>query len=103
ANIHLVDALVAEVAVAVIPEPVPVIVKALAHGRLERGRTTPEIIVHRGRLCLWPIHLADAGPRLVAQAACHLDLAQLARAKEVDGLAHAGHAPALGAGLADAL
>ena len=48
-HVHLVDALVAQVAVAVIPEPVPVVVEAV-HGELALGRRTgPQVVVHPGR------------------------------------------------------
>src|SRR5438132_397225 len=43
--IHLVDALVAEVAVAVVPEPVPIVMEFLPHERLNRRRTTPQVII----------------------------------------------------------
>src|SRR5262249_18524348 len=39
--VHLVNALVAEVAVAVVPDPVPVVVQLGPHHRLERRRTGP--------------------------------------------------------------
>src|SRR5215813_5560247 len=70
-DVHLVDALAAQVAVAVVPDPVPIVVdravpRVVAHRRLVRRRATPEVEVHRlGRL-LGTAHLADAGPRLVA-------------------------------------
>src|SRR5262249_28121767 len=102
--VHLVDALVAQVAVAVVPHPVPVVMELLARQPLRlRRRAAPQVIVGRGRdLAALRRGRADAGPQLVAQAARQLDLAQLAGVQEGDGLAHAGGAAALGAGLADA-
>ena len=49
-HVHLVDALVADVAVAVVPEPVPVVVDGavltgVAHRRLVRGRAAPQVVV----------------------------------------------------------
>src|SRR5262249_54021451 len=99
--VHLVNALVAQVAVAEVPLPVPVVVEALAQDGLHRGRATPEVVVHSLRRRLRAVDLADAAARLVAQATGHLDFAELAGLDEGDGLAHAGHAAALGAGLAD--
>src|SRR6266436_7056000 len=54
-NVHFVDALIAQVAVAVVPKPMPVIVDGamfgLAMGRLEWSRSAPEVVVHSlGRL-----------------------------------------------------
>src|SRR5262249_6809833 len=101
--VHLVDALVAQVSVAGVPHQVPVVRQPLAHQRLLRGGPAPEVVVDRlgdRRLLL---HLADAGAELVAQAARQLDLAELARVQEGDGLAHPLVAAALGAGLADLL
>src|SRR5262249_1911974 len=92
-----------EVAVAVVPDPVPVVVQVLAHQRFLRGRAAPQVVVDRLGDRLLAAHLADAGPVLVAEAAGHADLADLAGADEVDGGAHAGHAAALRAGLADAV
>src|SRR5262249_13003728 len=99
--VHLVDALVAQVAVAVIPLPVPVVVEALAHQRLHRRRPAPQVVVDRGRDRLFAGHLADAAARLVAEAARHLDLAELAGVQKLHRLAQAGAAAALRAGLAD--
>src|SRR5262249_38870038 len=100
--VHLVDALVAQVAVAGVPDPVPVVVQPLAHQRLLGGGTAPQVIVHGGGRLLRALDLADGAAQLVADAAGHADLAALAGVEEGNGLAHAGHAAALGAGLADA-
>src|SRR5262249_28517324 len=99
--VHLVDALVAQVAIAVVPDPVPVVVQLLAHQRLLRRRAAPQVVVDRLRERLLLVYLADRRPELVAQAAGEVDLAELAGVQEVDRLAHAGRAAALGAGLAD--
>src|SRR5215472_14127501 len=48
-DIHLVDALVAEIPVARIPDPVPVVVKAVVSERLHWRRTRPEVVVNPGR------------------------------------------------------
>src|SRR5207247_660708 len=104
-DVHLVDALVAEVAVAVVPDPVPVVVDGavgrLAVRRVVRGGAAPQVVVHRGGRLLVTVHLADARPRLVAQAARQLHLADAAGLHEGDGVAHPGHAAALRAGLAE--
>src|SRR5262249_8581599 len=104
--VHFVNALVAEVAVAVIPHPVPVVVDGaefggVAVGELVGGRAAPQIVIHRlGRL-LRAVHLADTLAPLVAQTAGQLDLAEFAFVQEGHRLLQAGAATALGAGLAD--
>src|SRR5262249_32063295 len=70
---------------------------------LQGGRAAPQVVVHRRGRLLRAVHLADAAARLVAEAAGQRDLAELALAEEVDGRARAGHAAALGTGLADAV
>src|ERR1700729_4334997 len=47
-HIDLVNALVAQVAIAVVPEPVPVIVKTILGEGVLRRWTEPQIIVHTG-------------------------------------------------------
>src|SRR6202040_1320877 len=71
--------------------------------RLHRCWADPEVIVDDVREELIAGNLADARARLVAESACHFDLAELAGVQELDGLPNAGVAPALGAGLADAV
>src|SRR5262249_53261190 len=77
--------------------------RALVARLLQRGRAAPQVVVHRRRRLLRAVHLADAAPRLVAQAAGQRDLAELALVEEVHGRARAGHAAAVGAGLTDAV
>src|SRR5262249_7417351 len=48
-NVHLMDALIAEVAVAVVPLPVPVVVETLAQDRTVRSGATPQVVVDRLR------------------------------------------------------
>src|SRR5262249_31078833 len=105
--VHLVDALVADVAVAVIPDPVPVVVDGAELGvavrRVVRCRPAPEIIVHRRGRLLRAVHLADAVALLVAQAARQGHFAKLAGVQVLHRLAQPAAAAALGAGLADLL
>ena len=75
---HLVDALVAQVPVAGVEHPVPVVVQALAHQGLLRRGAAPQIVVDRGIDLLGALDPADALARLVAEAAGELDLAQVA-------------------------
>src|SRR5207237_4825346 len=93
--VHLVNALVAEVAVAVVPLPVPVVVEVLAHERLPGRRAAPEVVVDRGRNRLRALDLADARPQLVAERPGQLDLAELAGLQEGNRLAQGAAAAAL--------
>src|SRR6185295_223466 len=78
-DVHLVDTLVADIAVPVVPVPVPLVVEAVLVER-PRGRgAEPEVIVHSRRDRAVRL-LADRGALLVAEAASDLDLPQLASA-----------------------
>ena len=76
-QVHLVRALVADVAVAGVPDPVPVVVQVLPAQRFHRRRTTPQVIVDAGRDRLFAAHLADAGAVLVTGAQGVEDLAEM--------------------------
>ena len=103
--------LVAGVAVAVVPVPVPVVVEAIAVERPLRRGPEPHVVVHLrqvrrvvGRLVVRGVdvqlvlsrpaaigpsgYLPIAGPRLEAQAARHVDLADPAVLHELDRLDH---------------
>src|SRR5262249_21949335 len=99
--VHLVDALVAQVAVAVVPGPVPVVVQVLALERILRGGTAPQIVIDALGNRLLAVDLADRAARLVAEAAGDADLAELAGTDVFHRLPHAGHRAALRAGLAN--
>src|SRR5262249_41257111 len=99
--IHLVDTLVAEIAVAVVPGPVPIVVQVLAAERLLRSGAAPEIVIDRLGQLLLAGNFADRGPQLVAEAASQADLAELSGLHVGDRLAHALVGAALGAGLAN--
>src|SRR5262249_2825531 len=85
--VDLMNALVADVAVAEIPEPVPVVMDEVGVVRLLRGRAQPEVEIHLGRrIAVGPS--ADAAARLVAQAARHEQPAIAARADVLDRVDH---------------
>ena len=75
--VDFVDALVAEVAVAGVPEPVPVVVEAVLREGPLRGGAQPEIVVHAGRHGLLGCAPDGVAP-LVAEPAGHVDLSELA-------------------------
>ena len=80
------DALVTQVAIASIPEPVPPVVKTVfIEGTVRRG---PEefVPVHPFR-DLAILHAPDAGTRLKAEPFGHVDLADAAAVEEGHGLA----------------
>ena len=97
-DVHLVDALVADVAVAGGPHPVPVVVQPGAPQRQEVGRAAPEVVVDPVGDRLGAVREADRGARLVAEAGRHLHRAELALVDVLDGLADAGGRAALGPG-----
>ena len=96
--------LVADVSVARGPDPMPVVVQALAHQRFLGRRAAPQVIIDPWRNGLRPRYLADAVAALVADPAGHQDFAQVAGPQPLDGLRHAfARRAALRAGLHDAL
>ena len=99
-DIHLVDALVADVTVAVVPVPVPVVVEPVpVEGPLGR-RPEPEVVVNAGRHRLI-LEVADRVAPLVAEPFGHVDLSEGAAAEALDGALAAGIAPLLHAVLDD--
>ena len=100
-HVHLVNALVADVAVAVVPEPMPVVVKAVRRECVLRRRSQPQIVVHAGGHRLHRL-AADGVAPFVAQAAGHVDIADQAFAQLLDYLAPDAGA-LLGAVLHDAV
>ena len=89
-HIKLVRALVVQVAVAGLPEPVPVVVDVVVVVGVDHGRAAPKVPVQvrrRGGRALEP----DAAARLAAVAVRNLQLAELAG---VDGLVQPGDARA---------
>src|SRR5439155_6628747 len=67
-DVHLVNALIAHIAIAGRPNPVPVVVQPFAHQRFLGGGPAPEIIINVFRDGLGSIHLADADTALVTEA-----------------------------------
>src|ERR1700731_2604749 len=68
------DALVAEVTVACIPDPMPVVMKTVARERFQRRWPGPKVIVDSGRN--WLGHcVADRVAPFEAQPACEIDFA----------------------------
>ena len=114
-DIDLVDRLIAKVAAAVVPEPVPIIVHrtlgagllhlvglVAADGFLDVGRAVPEVVVDLGRDGVLRGR-ADGLAALVADGAGDLHLAVLAGVDVLDRGADTGAGAALGAGLDDQL
>ena len=114
-DIDLVNRLIAKVAAAVVPEPVPIIVHGpggvsflnliglvTTDGFLNVGRAVPEVVIDVGRNGV--LHgRSDGLAALVADGARDLHLAVLAGVHVLDGGADTGAGAALGAGLDDEL
>src|SRR5207302_4177187 len=105
-DIHLMDALIAHVAVAVQIDPVRValdraVLRVVALRRHEWRRSRPEIVVHRRRDRLRAGRLADAVAPLVAEATSRGDLADVSRLDPLHGLTQPFARTDLRAGLDD--
>src|SRR5438046_9925617 len=85
-NVHLVNALISQIAVSGVPNPMPIVMEAFAHERFHRRRAAPEIIVDAGRNWLRAVHFADARTALVAKAARDQNFAEVACLDPFDGL-----------------
>ena len=82
--IHLVNALIADIAVAEVPEPMPVVMNQIGVVRLAGGGPEPEIkseLLGRRRHGFD----TDAAPRFVAECARDQELAQFARVDDLGG------------------
>src|SRR5690606_35683779 len=97
-DVELVRALVVEVAVAGLPEPVPVVVDEVVVVLLDLRRATPEIPVEMRRGILRVLH-ADSAARLAAVSVGDLQLSELPGADRIVKTLAARVAPALRAGL----
>src|SRR5438477_339640 len=101
-DVHLVNALVAQIAVARRPHPMPVIVEAFAHERFFGSRTTPQIVINVCGDRLRSIDLANAGAALVTEPTRAEDFSDVAFAQPGDALGDPGAGTGLGTGLHDA-
>jgi len=101
-DVHLVDALVADLAVAEIPEPVPVVMHDIAVVRLLPRRAEPNVEVQFRRR-VFRLGEPDAATRLAGVAVGDQQLAVLAAGHGRDLLVPTAVAAALGAVLDDAL
>jgi hypothetical protein len=101
-DVHLVNALVSDIAVAEFTVTVPVVMEAVLVERAELGSALPEIVIDAGR-DLAVGKMADAGTRLVAEAAGEAHFADVAVVNVLDALDMSGIGAGLGAGLADAV
>src|ERR1041385_6222465 len=96
------DALLAKVPIAGRQNPMPSVVKALAHKRLLWSWSAPKIIINRCGHGLGAIHFSDAGAAFVTEAASANDFSESTLMKPGDGLAQTGIGAALSSRLYDA-
>ena len=101
-DVHLVDALISQIAVACVPDPVPIIVQFLPHERLDWRGAKPKVAVDSGGPRLFAVHLPDACAALVAGAAGPQQFAEVAGLRPCDGLMKSNRRTALRAALHDA-
>src|SRR5260221_14320484 len=95
------NALIPKIAVSVVPEPVPVVMKPFPANRIHRRRPTPEIIVHTGGDGLRAVRLADARPGFVTETPRDQNFSDVPGANPVDGLPDSVARTTLGPGLND--
>src|SRR5579862_8210263 len=101
-NVHLVDSLIAQVPIAGIPIPVPVIMKTIARERCQGSGTCPKVIIN----ACWNRFLRSVSYRvapLKAHAAGQIHFADGATVKPFDCLLDSGCGANLGAVLNDAV
>ena len=98
-DVHLVDALIAKVAIAVIPHPVPVVMQAFAGEGFLGGWAEPEIVIHLARHILGIRDITDAAAALVAKTTGDLDLTEVTSLHPLHGILNALGAASLCAGL----
>src|SRR6185369_2566902 len=101
-DVDLMDGLVADVAVASVPDPVPVIVEAVLGEGLHGSGAGPEVVVDAGGNGLLG-SVADGRAPFVAEAARHVYVADGAVSEVLHGLHHGGVGTPLTAMLADAI
>src|SRR5262249_8956539 len=93
-DIHLVDALIAQIAIAVSPIPVPVIVEAILFEGDHRRGTGPEVVVHPGGRLAYRL-LSDRVAPLEAKPARHVHVADEAFPHFADPIAQGDAGAAL--------
>src|SRR5271168_3335546 len=101
-HIYLVNTLVSKIAIAVIPEPVPVVMEAIFCKCVLRRRPGPQIVVNALRDGLHG-RLANRVSPLVAKASTHIGLPDYAIPYFLHRLADCGCGAALGSVLDDAV
>ena len=101
ADIELVGTLVAEVAVAVIELPVPVVVEFFAMNGSHLAWAAPEIVIDRGGSGFGSGDFADGRAGFVAETAGEFDFADLAGLDEIVGFVPCGFGATLEAVLDD--
>ena len=93
------DSIIANLAIARVPEPVPFVMQLFAHERSLGSRTAPEIVVNGGRRRRGRGHRTDAVTSPIHQGVGVTDRADLAAAQEIKRPAQEYARPILGAHL----
>ena len=101
-NINFVDGLIADLTVSGVPDPVPVVVKAILRKRLHRRGAGPQVIMHSGWNGFFG-SVPDRWPPLVAKRAGHIHLADRAVTQLLNGFQHSRIRSRLAAVLANSV
>src|SRR6267142_419104 len=86
-NVDFMDCLVADFTVPGVPDPMPVVVKAITRERLKRSGAGPEVVINAGRNGFHR-SVPDGWPPLVAKGAGHVHVADGAVAQLLNGFQH---------------
>src|SRR5713101_7123034 len=101
-DIDFVDGLVADFTVPGVPDPMPVVVKAITRKRLQRCGAGPQVIINASRNGFLR-GVADRWTPLVAKRAGHVDIADRAITQMMNGFQHTGVRSRLAAVLANSV
>src|SRR6266403_2406068 len=96
------DGLIADLTVAGVPDPMPIVMKAIARKRLERRGAGPEVVINAGGNGFFR-GTPDGRAPLVANRAGHVDIADRGVIQMPDGFEHAGVRARLAAMLANSI
>src|SRR4030095_9852595 len=86
-DVDFMNRLIADFAVARIPNPMPVVVKTILGERLQRRRSSPQVIVNAGGHCVLGGMTNSAAP-LVTQGSRQINITNYTIAKALNGLDH---------------
>src|SRR5215469_6715590 len=88
-DINLMDGLIADLPVSRVPNPMPVVVKAILGERLQRRRAGPQVVMHSSRHGLFD-SVPDRWPPFIAERARQIDVSDCPVAQMTNSFDHPG-------------